>query len=87
MHHTLQVVDIDIAHHVGFADAEVRRGEYPYVEEIVGDFKIPNLYRAASDQTTCVRPLIERRKPRSQEETGRQLLEKREWIKNDHGEA
>ena len=35
IHHTLQVVDIDITHHVGFADAEVRRGEYPHVEEVV----------------------------------------------------
>lgn len=37
IHQTLQVVDVDVAQHVGFAKAEVRRSKYPYVKEIVVD--------------------------------------------------
>ena len=37
IHHTLQVVDVDVAHHVRFADAEVRRSKHPHIEEVVVD--------------------------------------------------
>jgi hypothetical protein len=37
VHQALQVVDVDIAHHVGFADTEVRRSEHPCVKEVVVD--------------------------------------------------
>ena len=37
IHHTLQVVDVDVAHHVRFADAEVRRCKHPHIEEVVVD--------------------------------------------------
>ena len=37
VHQTLQVVDVDIAHHVGFANAEVRRSEHPCIKEVVVD--------------------------------------------------
>lgn len=35
IHHTLQVVDVDIAQHVRFANAKIGRGEYTHVKEIV----------------------------------------------------
>ena len=35
IHHSLQVVNVDVAHHVRFAEAEVRRGKHPHVKELV----------------------------------------------------
>jgi len=37
IHHALQVVNVDIVHHVRFAEAEVRRSKHPRIKEIVVD--------------------------------------------------
>ena len=37
IHHSLQVVDVDVAHHVRFANTKIRGGKHPHVEEVVVD--------------------------------------------------
>jgi hypothetical protein len=37
VHHPLQIVNVYVAHHVRLAEANVRRGKYPDVKQIVVD--------------------------------------------------